>query len=79
MLPRLGYVALVFGAMAPAAVTIVAVARLGVLPRWLTRSSIPIAVLLGVTSGSVITMVLLPVWVALATTALARSDPQTVD
>lgn len=74
VLPQFGYVTLVFGAMLPAAVAIVAAARLGLFPRWLTRLTYPIAVLLAVTSGSVSTMALLPIWVALATVALARSD-----
>ena len=75
VLPQFGYVALVFGAMIPAALTIVAAARLGLFPAWLTRASLPVAVLLGLTSGSVITMALLPIWVALATVMLARLAP----
>ncbi len=78
VLPQFGYVALVFGAMIPAAVAIVAAARLGLFPTWLARSSFPIAVLLALTSGSVVTMVLLPIWVALATVALARTDRHAV-
>lgn len=74
VLPQFGYVVLVFGAMVPAAVAIVAAARLGLFPTWLARSSFPIAVLLALTSGSVSSMVLLPIWVALATVALARED-----
>jgi hypothetical protein len=73
VLPQFGYVTLVFGAMIPAAVTIWAASQLGVFPRWLTRASLPIAVLLALTSGSVITMALLPIWVAIATVILARS------
>ncbi|MGI9624942.1 MAG: hypothetical protein ACR2PK_19095 [Acidimicrobiales bacterium] len=73
VLPQFGYVVLVFGAMIPAAVTVVAVARLGCLRPWLTRASFPIAVLLAVTAGSVITMALLPIWVATATVSMARS------
>jgi hypothetical protein len=74
VLPQFGYVVLVFGAMVPAAVAIVAAALLGPFPTWLARSSYPIAVLLALTSGSVVTMVLLPIWVALATVALPRED-----
>jgi hypothetical protein len=73
VLPQFGYVTLVFGAMIPAAVTIGAASRLGLFPRWLTRASLPIAVLLAVTSGSVVTMALLPIWVAIAAVMLARS------
>ncbi|MDH3730592.1 MAG: hypothetical protein OES13_05670 [Acidimicrobiia bacterium] len=73
VLPQFGFVALVFGAMLPAAVTIAAVARLGSFPRWLTRASFPIAVLLALSSGSVVTMALLPIWVALSTVALTRT------
>ena len=73
VLPQFGYVALVFGAMIPAAVTIWAVSRLGLFPRWLTRASLPIAVLLALTSGSVVTMALLPIWATLATVTLAQS------
>jgi len=49
--------------MIPAAVTMAAVGRLGLFPNWLARTSTPIAVMLALTSSSVITMVLLPVWV----------------
>jgi hypothetical protein len=76
VLPQFGFVALVFGAMIPAAVTMVAVARLGLFPTWLARASIPVAVLLALTSGSVMTMVLLPIWVGLATVALAKAHRQ---
>jgi hypothetical protein len=76
VLPQFGFVALVFGAMLPAAVTIMAVARLGLFPRWLTRSSFLVAVLLAVSSGSVMTMVLLPIWVALSTVVLTRAGEQ---
>lgn len=79
VLPQFGYVTLVFGAMIPAAVAIAAAARLGLFPTWLTRSSFPLAILLAITSGSVVTMVLLPIWAALATVALARFDRQAVD
>ncbi len=80
MLPQFGFVVLVFGAMISAAVTIMAAARIGLFPPWLTRASLPLAVLLALSSGSVITMALLPTWVALATVVLARAeDPQPVD
>ena len=74
VLPQFGYAALVLGAMIPAAVAIVAAARLGLFPPWLTRASLPLAVLLAVTSGSVVAMALLPIWVAMATVVLARAE-----
>jgi signal transduction histidine kinase len=71
--PQLGYVVMAFGAMISAAVAIVAIARLGLFPTWLTRSSFVVAALLAVTSAMVVTMVLLPIWVATATLTLRRS------
>lgn len=76
VLPQFGFVTLVFGAMIPAAVTMVAVGRLGLFPKWLARASTPVAVLLALTSSSVVTMVLLPMWVALATVGLAKPHGQ---
>jgi hypothetical protein len=64
--------------MIPAAVTMVAVARLRLIPTWLTRATFPFAVLLALTSGSVITMVLLPIWVALAAVALAQENARDI-
>jgi len=52
----------------------VAVGRLGLFPNWLARTSTPVAVMLALATSSAITMVLLPVWVALATVALAKPD-----
>lgn len=73
VLPQFGYVALVVGAMFPAALAIGAIAGLRLLPVWLTRLSYALAVLLALTSAMVAPMVLLPVWVAMATPALRRS------
>ncbi len=73
VLPQFGYVTLVFGAMIPAAVAIVAIARLRLFPIWLTRLSFVMATLLALTSGMVPSMVLLPAWVALATVVLRRA------
>ena len=79
VLPQFGYVALTVGAMFPAAVMIVAIARLRFLPTWLTRLSYLVAVLLVVTSLSVITMfVLLPAWVALTAVALRQTANQPI-
>jgi hypothetical protein len=73
VLPQFGYVALVVGAMFPAALAIGVIARLRSLPVWLTQLSYALAVLLALTSAMVAPMVLLPVWVAMATPALRRS------
>ena len=73
VLPQFGYVAIVFGAMIPAAVAIVAIARLRLFPIWLTRLSFVMATLLALTSGMVSSMVLLPAWAVLATVVLRRS------
>ncbi len=73
VLPQFGYVILVIGAMIPAAVAIVAIARLRLFPTWLTRLSLVMATLLALTSGMVASMVLLPAWVVLVTVALRRS------
>jgi len=74
VLPQFGYVVMVFGAMISAAVAIVASARLGLFPTWLTRASFVVAALLTVTSAMVVTMVLLPIWVATVTLTLRRSS-----
>lgn len=73
VLPQFGYVTLVFGAMIPAAVTIAAVARLGLFRRWLTWLSFLMAVLLALTSAMVVSMILLPIWVGVATVVLRRT------
>lgn len=61
ILPSLGYILLVVGVAITAAVLMIASTRLGAFPTWLTVIA---AVLLVVTGGSVITMTLLPIWVA---------------
>ena len=79
VLPQFGYVALAVGAMYPAAVMIVAIARLAILPRWLTRLSYFVAVLLVATSLAVSPMfILLPGWVALTAFALRRTETRAV-
>jgi len=79
VLPQFGYVTLVFGAMIPAAVTIAAVARLGLFRRWLNWLSISLAVLLALTSAMVASMVLLPIWVGVATVASRRTASSAAD
>ncbi len=64
ILPHFGYVLLVVGAAIPAATLMVASVRLATYPTWLAWVTVIAAVLLVVTAGSVITMVLLPIWVA---------------
>ena len=73
VLPQFGYVVLVFGAMIPAAVTIVAVTQLRAFPTWLTWVSYSVAILLALTSTMVVSMILLPIWVAIATPRLRRT------
>jgi len=76
VLPQFGYVVMAFGAMISAAVAIVAIALLRLFPSWLTRSSLVVAALLAVTSAMVVTMVLLPIWVAVVTLTRRRSSVQ---
>lgn len=76
VLPQFGFVALAIGAMVPAAVAMAVSARLGLFPMWLARSSVAIAVLLALTSVSVISMVLLPIWVALGTVTITQTGAQ---
>lgn len=66
LLPHFGYVMLVFGAVLPAAVLMVASTRLGVFRRWFVWATPVIAVLLVVTAPSVVALALLPIWVAVA-------------
>ena len=73
VLPQFGYVVLVFGAMIPAAVTIVAIIRLHVFPKWFRWATYSIALVLAIASMMVITMILLPIWVAMATPRLRQT------
>ena len=66
VLPSLGYVMLVVGAAIPAAVFMVASARIGLFPQWFNWVTLVVAVALVVTAMSVVTMALLPIWVAIA-------------
>ena len=61
------------------AAMIVAIARLAILPRWLTRLSYVVAVLLVATSLAVSPMfILLPGWIALTAFALTRTQAKAV-
>lgn len=64
ILPHFGYILLVVGSAIPAAALMVASTRLGEFPTWLTWVSMIAAALLVVTAPSVISMLLLPIWVA---------------
>ena len=64
VLPHFGYIVLVVGSTIPAAALMVASTRLAAFPTWLRWVTVVAAFLLVVTGGSVITMLLLPVWVA---------------
>ena len=73
VLPSLGYVMLVAGAVIAAVVVMGASTRLGLFPRWFVRATAVVAVLLIVTAPSVSTMALLPVWVAIAAVLQSRT------
>lgn len=64
VLPHFGYILLVLGSTIPAGALMVASTRLGGFPTWLRWITVVAAVLLVVTGQSVITMLLLPIWVA---------------
>ena len=77
VLPQFGYVVLVFGAMIPAAVIIVAITPLSVVPTWFRWATFSIALVLALTSVMVVTMILLPIWVGIATNRLSRTAVST--
>ena len=64
VLPHFGYISLVVGSAIPAAALMMGSTRLPGLPTWLRRFTFVAALLLVATSSSVITMLLLPAWVA---------------
>lgn len=64
VLPHFGYILLVVGSAIPASALMVASTRPAALPTWLRWVTVAAAFLLVVTGPSVITMLLLPVWVA---------------
>jgi hypothetical protein len=66
ILPSLGYVMLVAGAVIPAAVVMIGSARLGLFPRWFVWVTPVAAVMLIMTAPMVAAMALLPVWVGIA-------------
>ena len=64
VLPQFGYVALAMGAMLPASVFIVVVARApGLVPRWLSIASYPVAALVAFTALAFMPLVLFVAWV----------------
>jgi hypothetical protein len=73
VLPQLGYVALGLGAMLPAGVFIAIAARTpGLLPRWFSVTSYPVAVLVGLTTFLFMPVVLFILWIIVATVAVSR-------
>ena len=75
VLPQFGFVALVIGAMLPAAALVIVIARIpGLLPRWLSLAGYPVAALL-LLALMVGPMVLLAVWIAAVSAVLRRSRP----
>jgi hypothetical protein len=73
LLPSLGYILLVVGAVIPAAVVMVGSTRLGLFPRWFVWVTLVLAVVLIVTGPMVSAMALLPIWVAGAAVLQDRS------
>ena len=71
LLPSLGYVMLVGGAVIPA--VMVGSTRLGLFSQWFVWVTPVVAVLLIVTAPMVSTMALLPVWVAVAAVLQSRN------
>lgn len=74
VLPHFGYILLVVGSTIPASALMVASTRLGGFPTWLRWVTVVAAVLLVVTGPSVITMLLLPIWVATVVLVTRRAD-----
>lgn len=76
VLPHFGYILLVVGVTIPAAALMVAATRLaGFFPTWLRWFTVAAAGLLVITGPSVITMSLLPIWVATVAMVTRRSAP----
>ena len=73
LLPSLGYVMLVVGAVIPAAVVMVGSTRLGLFSQWFVWVTPVVAVLLIVTAPMVSAMALLPIWVAIAAVLQSRN------
>ena len=74
ILPSLGYILLVLGAVIPAAVVMVGSTRLGLFPRWFVWVTLVVAVVLIVTGPMVSAMALLPIWVAGAAVLQSRNN-----
>ncbi|MGH3458324.1 hypothetical protein [Aeromicrobium sp.] len=73
VLPQFGYVALGLGGTLPAAIFIAIAARTpDLLPRWLSISSYPVAVLVALTAFLFLPFVLFVLWVVAATVAVSR-------
>jgi hypothetical protein len=73
ILPSLGYVMLVFGAVIPATVVMVGSTRLGLYSQWFVWVTPLIAVLLIVTAPMVSTIALLSAWVAVSAVLQSRN------
>jgi hypothetical protein len=78
VLPSLGYVMLVIGAVIPAVAVMVGSTRLGLYSQWFVWVTPVIAVVLIVTASAVSSIALLPVWVAAAAVLQSRTN-QTPD
>ena len=76
VLPQFGYVALAMGAMLPAAAFIVLVARTpGLVPRWLSIASYPVAALVAFTALLFMPLFVFVAWVvAVVVTQWRRAD-----
>lgn len=77
VLSHFGYILLAVGATIPAAALMVASTRLDGFPTWLRWVTVVAAGLLVVTGQSVITMLLLPIWVATVALVTRRPTPIT--
>lgn len=72
VLPSLGYILLVGAAMIPAIAVMVGSTRIGAHPKWFVWLTLAMALLLVLTSSTVATMALLPIWVAVTAVVQSR-------
>jgi hypothetical protein len=72
LLPSLGYILLVAGAVIPAVVVMVGSTRLGLFPQWFNWVTPVVAVVLIVTAPMVAAIAILPIWVAVAAVLQSR-------
>jgi len=73
VLPQFGYVALIVGAMLPAAAFVIVVARIpSLLPRWVSIAGYPVAALL-LLAVMVMPMMLFSIWIAAVSATLGRA------